>query len=143
MDGRIYFNGPTLDLDTSIIAFSTDGAPLRASKRRDETVGVRVYDASGRLVRTLVKAEHQAPGVKTLVWDGRNDGGRPVASARTSPEWMSVGNRWSDAPCCCGSSGRGPRRGSSSREPTHAKTEPGPLGPGSLRPSALDRCSYR
>ena len=42
-------------------------------------VELAVYDVSGRRVRTLV-SERQLPGFYTAVWDGRNDGGRPVAS---------------------------------------------------------------
>lgn len=43
-------------------------------------VGVRVFDASGRLVRTLADSEYQTAGLKTLVWNGRDDDGSPVAS---------------------------------------------------------------
>ncbi len=43
-------------------------------------VGVRVFDVSGKLVRTLVDSEYQTAGPRTLVWNGRDDGGRPVAS---------------------------------------------------------------
>jgi flagellar hook assembly protein FlgD len=44
------------------------------------TVGVRVFDASGRLIRTLVDSEYQAAGVRKVVWNGRDESGRPVAS---------------------------------------------------------------
>jgi len=40
---------------------------------------VRLFALDGRLVRTLVDAELPT-GEHTLVWDGRNDRGRPVAS---------------------------------------------------------------
>jgi len=43
-------------------------------------VGVRVFDVSGKLVRTLVDSERQMAGPRTLVWNGRDDGGHPVAS---------------------------------------------------------------
>lgn len=43
-------------------------------------VSVLVFDASGRRVRTLCDSEHQAAGLRTLVWNGCDDGGRPVAS---------------------------------------------------------------
>jgi hypothetical protein len=42
-------------------------------------VELTVFDAGGRLVRTLVSG-HQTNGEKTVVWDGRNDTGAPVAS---------------------------------------------------------------
>jgi hypothetical protein len=42
-------------------------------------VTLRVYDVSGRLVRTLVDGR-QTPGSKSVVWNGTNDGGQGVAS---------------------------------------------------------------
>ncbi len=42
-------------------------------------VGLKVYDASGRLVRTLV-GERREAGRHEEVWDGKDDGGRAVAS---------------------------------------------------------------
>jgi hypothetical protein len=49
-----------------------------------ETLGyvhtsVRIYDASGRLVRTLVDAD-LGPGTYGATWDGKDDGGKVVAS---------------------------------------------------------------
>ncbi|MEZ4655819.1 MAG: FlgD immunoglobulin-like domain containing protein [Candidatus Eisenbacteria bacterium] len=38
-----------------------------------------VFDASGRLVRTLAEGRRQ-PGVHQLAWDGRDDAARPVAA---------------------------------------------------------------
>ncbi len=46
---------------------------------RPATVRLVVYDALGRAVRTLVKAE-QPPGSYTVAWDGQNDSGTPVPS---------------------------------------------------------------
>jgi hypothetical protein len=42
-------------------------------------VGLRVYDVTGRLVRTLVNGE-QTPGAKKVVWNGTNDQGEGVAT---------------------------------------------------------------
>jgi hypothetical protein len=42
-------------------------------------VRIAVYDVSGRLVRTLVNGA-AAPGTRGAVWDGRDEGGTPVAS---------------------------------------------------------------
>ena len=42
-----------------------------------ERITVRIFDAGGRLVRTLA-AGPVAPGAGQLFWDGRSDGGRPV-----------------------------------------------------------------
>jgi hypothetical protein len=44
------------------------------------TVELRVYDATGRLVRTLVDAHRQGPGAYVVPWDGRNQRGAAVAS---------------------------------------------------------------
>jgi flagellar hook assembly protein FlgD len=40
---------------------------------------VRVFDVRGREVRTLLRAELE-PGAHQVYWDGRDDGGRDVAS---------------------------------------------------------------
>lgn len=42
-------------------------------------VSLRIYDVSGRLVRTLADGAHQA-GTHRATWDGRNDAGEAVAS---------------------------------------------------------------
>lgn len=44
----------------------------------DAVVTLRVYDARGRTVRTLVQAA-QPPGHHTILWDGADGQGRPVA----------------------------------------------------------------
>jgi YVTN family beta-propeller protein len=44
-------------------------------------VSIRVFDTSGRLVRTLVDAV-LPPEIRQVTWNGRNDRGRPVASGR-------------------------------------------------------------
>ena len=53
-------------------------------------VALRVFDMSGRLVRTLVDA-NQRPGVYTARWNGRNDRGLKVASGRYFYR-LAVGN---------------------------------------------------
>ncbi len=42
-------------------------------------VTLRIFDAGGRLVRTLIDGPRQA-GTQSAVWDGRNDSAAPVAS---------------------------------------------------------------
>jgi hypothetical protein len=42
-------------------------------------VTIRIYDVSGRLIRTLVNAE-QTTGAKHVTWRGRDDGGARVAT---------------------------------------------------------------
>ncbi|MDE2834738.1 MAG: FG-GAP-like repeat-containing protein [Bacteroidota bacterium] len=46
----------------------------------DKRISVRIYDVSGRLVRTLINGEYFAKGTHTVAWNGRNDAGAPVAS---------------------------------------------------------------
>jgi hypothetical protein len=43
------------------------------------SVGLRIYDVAGRLVRTLV-SEAKAPGEYQTTWDGRDGSGSIVAS---------------------------------------------------------------
>lgn len=43
------------------------------------SVSVRVFNVAGKLVRVLSEGPEE-PGFKTVVWDGTDDGGRPVAS---------------------------------------------------------------
>jgi hypothetical protein len=43
-------------------------------------VSLCIYDARGRLVRTLRGDEVEGPGNRTATWDGRSDGGRLVTS---------------------------------------------------------------
>ena len=49
------------------------------SSRAAEDVSIRIYDAAGRLVRSLVSG-NRATGRYQASWDGRNDAGRPVGS---------------------------------------------------------------
>ena len=44
------------------------------------SVRLQIFDVSGRLIRTLVSAEQLAAGRNEYTWDGRDDGGREVAS---------------------------------------------------------------
>lgn len=44
------------------------------------TVDVRVYDAAGRLVRTLLAGDERDAGRHHVAWDGRDDMGRGVAA---------------------------------------------------------------
>lgn len=54
---------------------------IRYSIERAGRVRLAVYDVSGSLVRTLVDGEQSpAPGGFSVVWDGSNNAGAPVAS---------------------------------------------------------------
>lgn len=46
----------------------------------ETNVTVRVYDITGRVVRTLVRGQSHAPGVYEVTWDGTGDGGHTLAS---------------------------------------------------------------
>ncbi|MDD4858565.1 MAG: FlgD immunoglobulin-like domain containing protein, partial [Candidatus Krumholzibacteria bacterium] len=52
---------------------------IRIGLSEPSYVALRIYDVSGRLVRTLV-AEHLAAGCYDKVWDGRDSRGESVAS---------------------------------------------------------------
>lgn len=50
----------------SVIKFQV---PVKAA------VSLKIYDVSGRLVRSLIKAQNLEPGIYTMEWDGRSDRG--------------------------------------------------------------------
>jgi len=56
------------------------GTSLAFDLAREGSVEVRVHDAAGRVVRTLVADSRMAAGPHTVVWDRRDDDGRDVAS---------------------------------------------------------------
>ncbi|MBD3334489.1 MAG: T9SS type A sorting domain-containing protein, partial [Candidatus Eisenbacteria bacterium] len=58
---------------------SAGGATLHYSVPRRGRVTLQIYDVGGRLARRLVDRVVE-PGRYTAVWDGRNDGRRPVGS---------------------------------------------------------------
>lgn len=45
-----------------------------------ESVNLQIFDMAGRLVRRLITAEPHTPGRHEVVWNGRDDSGRQVAS---------------------------------------------------------------
>jgi hypothetical protein len=65
-------------------------------------VSISIYDAQGRMVRTLLAAADAAPGATAIRWDGRDDGGREVVrgvylcrlqmNGRTETVRMTKGN---------------------------------------------------
>jgi hypothetical protein len=52
---------------------------IRYSLESPGEVNLRIYDSNGRLMRTLVEARAEA-GENVVVWDGRDDAGRSLAS---------------------------------------------------------------
>jgi len=59
-----------------------------------QDVRLRIFDVNGRLVRTLVSGV-QSPGPYTSIWDGRDEGGRGVASGNYFAR-LNVGKSFSD-----------------------------------------------
>jgi len=54
---------------------------LRFSLADESAVTLKIHDARGRCVRTLLVGSHLTGGAHELVWDGRDDAGRGVPSA--------------------------------------------------------------
>jgi hypothetical protein len=67
----LFHNHPNPFNPTTTIRFDVSAA--------GGAVTLRIYDVSGRLVRTLADGT-QTAGQKTVTWDGLNDAGNPVAS---------------------------------------------------------------
>jgi len=59
-----------------------------------QNVNLKIYDVSGRLVRTLVKGT-QNPGPYPVMWDGRDDSGRGVGSGNYFAR-LSVGSMYQE-----------------------------------------------
>jgi len=57
---------------------SSGMAKIHFGIARDDQVSVRIFDVSGRLVRTLADRQFKA-GEHDLVWDGTDNSGRSVA----------------------------------------------------------------
>lgn len=57
-----------------------ESTTMRYELPLDKAISIKVYDISGRLVRTLVDNELTAKGVHEVVWDGRGANGAAVAS---------------------------------------------------------------
>ena len=48
----------------------------------DKRISVRIYDMTGRLVRTLINDENYAQGTHSVDWNGLGDSGMAVASGQ-------------------------------------------------------------
>ena len=68
---RLFQNRPNPFEGVTAIRFQVGG-------EKEIPVELRIYDASGRLVRTLVKGARR-PGMHTVTWDGRDETGRRVS----------------------------------------------------------------
>ena len=70
-DYELHANYPNPFNPTTTISFTL---PL------DKAVSVKVYDMTGRLVRTLINNQTYTKGFHEVVWDATNDAGQTVAS---------------------------------------------------------------
>lgn len=57
----------------------TQSATIKYELTTPSHITLRVYDVTGRAVRTLIDAEKQS-GIKTVNWDGKDDYGREVSN---------------------------------------------------------------
>lgn len=57
------------------------GAEVRYELERSERVSLRIYDAQGRLVRSLQEPAVQAAGLHSIAWEGTDAGGRRAPSS--------------------------------------------------------------
>lgn len=53
---------------------------IRYTLASNGSVDLRIYDVSGRIVRSLIESRVEAAGEHEVIWDGRSDGGRLVGS---------------------------------------------------------------
>ncbi len=77
-DAAVVAGPAALDLATSPNPFR-EGSDFRFSVPREDRVSLSVFDAAGRLVRSLVD-DTVGAGSHTSRWDGRDDAGRRVAT---------------------------------------------------------------
>jgi hypothetical protein len=68
-----------------------DGTEFRLSTSAAGPVGIRILDASGRLVRKL--DEHRIAGRHEIHWDGKDGQGRPVPPGMLFYEVTADGTR--------------------------------------------------
>jgi flagellar hook assembly protein FlgD len=69
----------TRALVTSVVAQPVGaGASITFSLSAQAAVTVQVANIAGRPVRTLVVPQPMAPGLQSVVWDGRSEAGTPA-----------------------------------------------------------------
>lgn len=73
--------------DASVFGFAPDMptltkayAAIKYTTTESRNVSLKIYNASGRLVRTLVDRPRERSGTKTVYWNGKDNGGKTVAS---------------------------------------------------------------
>jgi len=72
--------GPSLVLHQNVPNPFNPTTSIAFENRVRSRVSLRVYDATGRRVRSLIENENLAAGVHVVGWDGTNDRGEIVAS---------------------------------------------------------------
>lgn len=55
-----------------------ESASVSFALERPASIGARVYDAAGRMRRTLAQGKPLPAGAQSMAWDGRDDAGREV-----------------------------------------------------------------
>jgi hypothetical protein len=73
-------NNLSIDWNNPFNPAKGDYTKIRYITEKDEHVVIRIYDISGKLIKTLVDDDKLNNVVYTQVWDGRNKDGRLVAS---------------------------------------------------------------
>ncbi|MCI0691182.1 ASPIC/UnbV domain-containing protein [candidate division KSB1 bacterium] len=53
---------------------------IRFAIEKPGVIRLEIYDLAGRLVRTLINNENKISGGHLVIWDGRDDHGKPVGS---------------------------------------------------------------
>ncbi len=71
-----------------LTAAITDAADISLSLDKPGNVSAAIYDAQGRMVRELARAEGLAPGKHSFVWDGLDMDGKPAPVGKY--EWRSL-----------------------------------------------------
>jgi hypothetical protein len=55
---------------------------IRFMLKKADVVSVKIYNMNGQIVRTLILNKEMPAGIHKVVWDGRDDAGKRVASGR-------------------------------------------------------------
>jgi len=76
---------------------STGLATVHFSLAKGDQVDVKVYDVTGRLVKTLASRQAFSAGLHDLTWDGRNDQGDPVSRGVYFTQVKFIGGGFVDA----------------------------------------------
>lgn len=70
---------PVSGLGLRLVSPMAAGGEIHFDVPREAMTRIELFDNTGRLVRTVLR-ERLTPGTRTVSWDGRDDGGRPVSA---------------------------------------------------------------